>query len=1048
MNRFIDFLRDRLVDFSLNHPKVVVGLAIALTIAAATQLPRIQIDTDPEHMLREGEPARIIHHEIKERFNIYDFLVIGLVREDGAFRPSTLQRVHGLAAHLRRLDGVVGEDLLSPSDVDVIVSEAGGSIRVERLMEEPPVDAEGARRIHETLLDNAILRGKLGSDDGKALALYVPLRSKEDAEEIGASALEWLAAHPGDEEVHVAGLPVAEDTFGSAMFKQMAISAPMAFVVIFLLMLFFFRRPQIVAAPMIVAVMTVIWTMGLLVGMGFKVHIMSSMIPIFLMPIAVLDSVHILSEVHDHYRKHDSMRSTVRHVLHDLFTPMTLTSLTTFVGFIALIATPIPPVQVFGAFVALGVFFAWILSLTFNPAFAILLPEKALINFGAAHEGPGAPASHLQRFMTGAKRFHTPILGFAVIILVFSGIGVSKIRVNDNPVHWFKSNHPLRIAEQRLGDHLAGTYMAYLELKSDETDAFLDPELLVWTEALQAHLQGHGNVGGVSSVADIVKKIRWELSDGIEGSDEIPDSQEAVAQLLFLYEIGGGDPEDLFRLITPEYDAANLWVQMKEGENRQVSDVMQRTEAWIQANPAPADIVAHWGGLSAINVVWQDRMVAGMGKALGGSFITVLIMMMLLFRSVRLGIIAMLPLTLTIAMTYGFIGWIGRDYDMPTAVLSSLSLGLSIDFAIHFLQRSREIQRRTGNLRQTMAEFFGSPAQALARNIVVIALGFTPMFFAPLVPYVTVGAFFFAIMWISGATTLILLPAILSITPERVLAGRNFERTPTMKTSAALALLLAAGLAFSTLQARAQESMSAEQIAAKAHLNMYYAAEDGIAQVDMQITDKRGKSRERRFSMLRKDIEDGGEQRYFVYFQRPRDVQRTTFMVWKDPSADDARWIYIPALDLVKPISANDKRSSFVGSDFSYEDVSGRHWSEDEHELLREDVLDGHPVYVIQSTPKSDDGFATKLSFVDRERMLPLREEYRDDKGELIKLFEAVEIKDIDGILTITKRRMSTPPKGSATEITFESIRYDVGIDADLFGERTLKNPPRDLIES
>jgi outer membrane lipoprotein-sorting protein/preprotein translocase subunit SecF len=765
------------------------------------------------------------------------------------------------------------------------------------------------------------------------------------------------------------------------------------------------------------------------------------------MPIAVLDSVHILSEVHDHYRKHDSMRSTVRHVLHELFTPMTLTSLTTFVGFIALIATPIPPVQVFGAFVALGVFFAWILSLTFNPAFAVLLPAKSLANFGAVHEGHGAPESHLQRFMTGARRYHTPILITAVIALAVAGVGITKIRVNDNPVHWFKANHPLRIAEQRLGSHLAGTYMAYLELKSPDDDAFLDPELLAWTEALQTQLQEHANVGGVSSVVDIVKKIRWELSDGAEGSDQIPDSQEAVAQLLFLYEIGGGDPEDLFRLITPEYDAVNLWVQMVEGENRQVSDLMKGADRWIAANPAPSNVEAHWGGLSAINVVWQERMVAGMGKALAGSYITVLLMMMLLFRSVRLGIAAMLPLTLTIAVSYGFIGWIGRDYDMPTAVLSSLSLGLSIDFAIHFLQRSREIQRRTGNLKQTMAEFFGSPAQALARNIVVIALGFIPMFFAPLVPYVTVGAFFFAIMWISGAATLILLPAILSITPERVLAGRGFERSSTMKTTAAAALLLMLGTSYST-GAQAQESMSAEQIAAKAHLNMYYAAEDGIAQVDMQITDKRGKSRERRFSMLRKDIEDGGEQRYFVYFQRPRDVQRTTFMVWKDPSADDARWIYVPALDLVKPISANDKRSSFVGSDFSYEDVSGRHWSQDEHELLREDVLDGHPVYVIQSTPKSDDGFATKLSFIDRERLLPLREEYHDDKGELIKLFEALEIKDIDGVLTITKRRMSTPPKGSATEITFESIQYDVGIDAELFRERTLKNPPRDLIES
>ena len=631
--------------------------------------------------------------------------------------------------------------------------------------------------MHQTLLDNAVLRGKLGSDDGKAMALYVPLTSKEHAEEVGAAATAWLGEHPGDEEIHIAGLPVAEDTFGRAMFKQMAVAAPAAFVVIFILMLIFFRRPQIVAAPMIVAMMTVIWTMGALIGMGFTVHIMSSMIPVFLMPIAVLDSVHILSEVHDHYRKHDSMRSTVSHVLHELFTPMTLTSLTTLVGFAALIATPIPPVQVFGAFVALGVFFAWLLSLTFNPAFAILLPKSALRNFGASHEGSGAPESHLHRLKNVALRHRFPLVGGAALVLVVAIVGVARIQVNDNPVYWFKANHPLRIAEKSLGSHLAGSYMAYLELKSNEEEAFLEPELMIWVEQLQNHIQGHENVGAVSSVADIVKKIRWELSDGVEGSNTIPNSREAVAQLLFLYEIGGGDPDDLFRLITPtRHDAANLWIQMPEGENRQVSSVMQLADTWILANPAPVEIEVNWGGLSAINVVWQDRMVAGMGKALAGSFVIVLIMMTLLFQSFRLGVIAMLPLTLTIAVSYGFIGWIGRDYDMPVAVLSSLSLGLSIDFSIHFIQRSREIQRRTGDFEQTMKEFFGFPAQALARNIVVIALGFTPMFFASLIPYVTVGAFFFAIMWISGGVTLLLIPALLSFLPDHVLAGDGSKK--------------------------------------------------------------------------------------------------------------------------------------------------------------------------------------------------------------------------------------------------------------------------------
>ena len=181
-----------------------------------------------------------------------------------------------------------------------------------------------------------------------------------------------------------------------------------------------------------------------------------------------------------------------------------------------------------------------------------------------------------------------------------------------------------------------------------------------------------------------------------------------------------------------------------------------------------------WGGLSYINVVWQDLMVSGMGKALAGSWVTVLIMMILLFRSIRLGILAMVPLTATILITYGYVGLTGRNYDMPIAVLSSLSLGLSVDFAIHFIQRTRDIFNRCDqNFTRACEIFFHEPAQALARNIVVIALGFVPMFFATLVPYVTVGAFFFGIMLISGGATFLIMPAALSFYPARVIGGRR-----------------------------------------------------------------------------------------------------------------------------------------------------------------------------------------------------------------------------------------------------------------------------------
>lgn len=252
-----------------------------------------------------------------------------------------------------------------------------------------------------------------------------------------------------------------------------------------------------------------------------------------------------------------------------------------------------------------------------------------------------------------------------------------------------------------------------------------------------------------------------------------------------------------------------------------------------------------------------------------------------------------------------------------------------------------------------------------------------------------------------------------------------------------IAWLLLSGSLFS-------QGNDATEIMKKSHLAYFYAGDDGVSEVVMKIVDKRGKERVREFIMMRLDESDGGKQMYFMYFKRPSDVSRMTFMVHKSPDGNDARWIYLPSIDLVKPISADDKNSSFFGSDFTYEDVSGRHWSEDNHTLLYDSTIDGKGVYVIESIPiESYKGFARRVSYIDKETALPLREDYFDKKDKLARRFLAEQIEDIDGIMTISRRSMENVKKGRKTSIEFTKISYNQGITADLFTERYLKNPPR-----
>ncbi|MDD3375454.1 MAG: MMPL family transporter, partial [Candidatus Omnitrophica bacterium] len=311
----------KFIDYALNKPKVILWLVAALVVLSLTQFARIKVDTDPENMLPASSPARVFHEEMKKEFALYDILVIGVVNKvdsNGVFNIKTLTNVYHITDDIKKLDGVIASEIISPSTKDNIEQGDIGSVRFNWLMQQPPKTTQEALHIRNEAQDNPMFHGTLVSEDGKALALYIPIKRKDLSYEISQKIKAIVAKYPSNDEYYFTGLPIANDQFGVEMFKQMAVSAPLAGLVIFLLMWFFFKSASLIVAPMLIAVATVLITMGLLIGFGFPVHIMSSMIPIFLMPIAVLDSVHILSEFFDKYHFFHDRKKTIVFVLNEL----------------------------------------------------------------------------------------------------------------------------------------------------------------------------------------------------------------------------------------------------------------------------------------------------------------------------------------------------------------------------------------------------------------------------------------------------------------------------------------------------------------------------------------------------------------------------------------------------------------------------------------------------------------------------------------------------------------------------------------------------------
>ncbi|MBC8470772.1 MAG: outer membrane lipoprotein-sorting protein [Planctomycetes bacterium] len=242
-----------------------------------------------------------------------------------------------------------------------------------------------------------------------------------------------------------------------------------------------------------------------------------------------------------------------------------------------------------------------------------------------------------------------------------------------------------------------------------------------------------------------------------------------------------------------------------------------------------------------------------------------------------------------------------------------------------------------------------------------------------------------------------------------------------------------------------KEVPDVETIVSKANIVAYYQGEDGKAKVKMTITNKQNQIRQREFNILRKDTEDGGDQKYFVYFLKPPDVRKMVYMVHKhaDPDKDDDRWLYLPALDLDKRIAAGDKRTSFVGSDFLYEDVSGRSLKEDTHELIK--TTD--EFFVVKNIPKKPDTveFSYYNVSIDRKTYVPMKMEFYDKDDKLYRLIESKKVEVIQKIPTVVKSVVSDLKTGSKTEMEFTEVKYDIDLE-DIFQERYLRRPPREVM--
>ena len=702
-------------------------------------------------------------------------------------------------------------EVLSMANTDDIVGTLEG-LDISPLYEETPETPAEIKSLRSQVLANELFRNYLYSEDGRHTGIFVELATDEDDSEnlyaIYLALERVFEENPGEDIHYIAGFPIIAATLRTVIDRDTKKFFPfVALLAVFFLWLTF-RGFIGVAVPMLVVGFSILFTLAIMVIFEVPLNSITSALPVFLISIGVADGIHMFSEYRDNRLEGQPREKAVSLMLEKLALPVTMTSITTAVGFFSLTVSDIIPILTFGIFVAIGTLLAMMLSLVFIPALLMVLPEKktesAVDSATTTATSSGMHQENfmdrlIQKFLEGLTSW---VLSNAKIILLgtliisgFSVYGLLQLKVESNLESYFKADAPFVVANKAM-EKMSGSRTINIVIKiNEEGEPWKNPENLKLVEDFQNFLSAEQRVKRTFSLVDLIKRISYAFNENrtefnrLPQTVEILESEETfeengqivkrgvkreisgrdlVAQYLVLYENSGGDV--LSDVIDSEYRNLNLTVNISSNSTIEEEKLLMRIDEYA-AQHFPPQFIMISAGMVPINVATSTEVVSSQIFSLSGSLLAVLLMLVLIFHSFYRGVMGMIPLAFTVLFNFGIMGYSGVNLDIGTALVSSIVIGIGVDYSIHYLSRMFSEITQGADLQDAIASTVRRSGKAITSNAVTVGFGFLALGVSEFLPLVTLSWMIWLTLNISALATMILLPALAVTIPNVLKLG-------------------------------------------------------------------------------------------------------------------------------------------------------------------------------------------------------------------------------------------------------------------------------------
>jgi hydrophobe/amphiphile efflux-3 (HAE3) family protein len=694
---------------------LLTGLGLSRLIDFETGGPRLLLDPSANSMLPADSEDSRYYEKIRDLFGNDEQVVVALNAPD-VFTPETLRAVVRIADRLAKLDGVRRVDSLAGLLRTGDPEQASGEPSVV-----VPGDPEAIERLRTTTLENPVLGGNLVSRDSRTTALLVQFEDLSEQEIYDRGLDEKIKAIADEEHdegaVWVTGGARVKAEMTRLLLRDLTVIVPVAVFIMACVGFAAFRTFRGVLVPLSTIAVGLIWLLAIIAETVGTLNQVTVAVPPILIVVGFAYTIHVLSAYYTSLRDGERGREAVRHAIDHVSLPVILTGLTTCAGFASLATSDLGAIKQFGLFTALGVAFTTLASLSFAPALLALLPDPRRLRDEPASGRFDEIVERIAKFDVRQRR---TILWVGAGIALVSLIGMARIEVSTDLVRNFKPDAGVRRDFEAVNEALSGANSFYVVLESVYRGSFELASSLRTVESLQSWLDNRPEIGGTTSVLDHLEAADRAMGGG-EGS--VIDRIEAGAPIAPLLE---AIPENqLATVLDSAHRTANIQVRTPAIDS---SDIVRLvTEIEEHFSELPRNVIPGVTGGTVLMSRTVDEIALGQASSLSTAFLIIFAILVLLFASFRVGLMALIPNVLPVLFYFGVLGWSGITLNTTTGLVASLVLGIAVDDTIHYMAQFNEAAKKHADTRRGVLEAMRSIIRPVTYTTVSLCLGFSAL---------------------------------------------------------------------------------------------------------------------------------------------------------------------------------------------------------------------------------------------------------------------------------------------------------------------------------